>query len=497
MEYLCKVKIPQSSSGDINIIHTYTILLLGAKTNQSMRTKFHISQLSTPILLFILLLIESCKIPPHIIQPDTNTDFQAIQTSDSAKASLEPTTIEENNISDMVGASKGIYLIEGLETIPVPPSFDKSSHNSTAALDFYSSNLGVSYLSQLKNPNIISLLPDIVNTDSIIARCNNKNFIPSIPSISPSLSNNLYQSHGYELTTRIIPSTTSQISEQWKDLYLNLFTIKHLGSSYSIRFYTDGQFESLLKQIGLSQKDIAQIKQLPKLDFTPISLLDLSNSENLFYVNEGEAGILDNPTEEHICLTDELWTCIGVAVITTQKTLFAHLSEMSGYEDVSLSSLFTDNIAIEERAQAKVVLVASCYTERFAKIYRTLINLGFKNFAIDIQPVIDCEKFGKQWGHLHCQASTLDHHLLTIGQPSLLKKRNKEELKFIETYLQENCFIRLARPMIINAKTGEVYRLDIPLVKNDSESKDITILKNAKNLEAKFEENRFDAPYIE
>lgn len=489
MGYLCKVKIPRSKFGDT---HTYTFLLLGAKTNQYMRTKFHISRLLTPILLFILLLIESCKISPHIIQPNTNTDPQEVQTSNSAKASVEPTTIEEDNISDMVEAFKGIYLIEGLETIPVPPRFDKSSDNITAALDFYSSNLGVSYLSQLKNPNIISLLPDIVNTDSIIARCNNKNFLPSTPSISSSLSNNLYQSRDHKLTTRIIPSTTSHISEQWKDLCLNLFTIKESKDSYSIRLYTDGQFESLLKAIGLSQKEITQIKQLPKLDFTPISLLDLNNSENLFYVNEGEAGILDNPTAKHIFLTDDLWTCIGVAVITPQKTLFAHLSEMSGYEDVSLSSLFTDNIAIEERAQAKVVLVASCYTEGFTKVYRTLTNLGFKNFAIDIQPVINCEKFGLQWGHLHCQASALDHNLLAIGQPSLLKKRNKEELKLIETYLQANHFIKLVRPMIINAKTGEVYRLDIPL-----ELEAIDTLIKTKNLGSKFKENRFDAPSIE
>ncbi|ACE06342.1 hypothetical protein Aasi_0987 [Candidatus Amoebophilus asiaticus 5a2] len=466
-----------------------------------MRTKFYISRLSTPILLFILLLIESCKIPPHIIQPNTNTDPQVVQTSDSAKASVESTTIEENNISDMVGSSEGIYLIEGPETIPVPPGFDKSSHNSTAALDFYSSNLGVTYLSQLKNPNIISLLPDIVNTDFVIARCNNKNFIPSTPSVSSSLSNNLYQSRDHKLTTRIIPSITSHTSEQWKDLYLNLFTIKKSEDTYSIRLYTDGQFESLLKAIGLSPKEITQIKQLPKLDFTPISLLDLNNSENLFCVNEGEAGILDNPTAKHIFLTNELWTCIGVAVITPQKTLFAHLSEMSGYVDVSLSSLFTDNITIEERAQAKVVLVASCYTEGFAKLYRTLTTLGFKNFAIDIQPVIDCKKFGERWGHLHCQASALDHHLLAIGQPSLLKKRNKEELKLIETYLQENHFIKLVRSMIINAKTGEVYRLDIPLVKNDIkndiELEAIYTLIKTKNLGSKFKENRFDAPSIE
>ncbi|MHB9147211.1 MAG: hypothetical protein ACYC2U_02020 [Candidatus Amoebophilus sp.] len=121
--------------------------------------------------------------------------------------------------------------------------------------------------------------------------------------------------------------------------------------------------------------------------------------------------------------------------------------------------------------------------------------MGFTNLAIDIQPAIFSDNPKELYGCWHYQASALDHNLLQINQKSLLEKRNKNELKFIKTYLQKNYIIRSTRPMVINAKTGELYRLNVPLVRDkDTESVAIENLVCTKNLYSKFQTERFNAP---
>jgi hypothetical protein len=443
-----------------------------------MQIKSHKPQLLITILLFTLLLTVSCDVPNHIIQPNINS--QTSQLSNDTDPLSEADRIElENYIPLTINKTYADSFTTSCSEISEAGRIALENCISSLSIsEIYEGSFSASCSEILEGLKVLDLSEKTKETKSLK---------------SPFVRSNIESTFTFPTKS----TATSHKNKQWKEgLSLNEFEIPVWTEGIEpIRFYTDGQFESLLKKIGLRQEDINKIKELPQLEFTPVDLPTLNNYKTLFYVKEGEAGILDNPTSEHTFLTEYIRHCIGVAIIAPSKSLFAHISKHEGNDNLSLRSFFSNTIPVEEHVKAKVILMSSCYSEEFVEVYKTLTNLGFTNLAINIQPAIWSDNTKELSGCWHYQASALDHNLLQIGQKSLLEKRNKDELQFIKTYLQENYLIRLIRPMAINAKTGELYRLNVPLVRDDdTESAAIENLVCTKNLYSKFQAERFNAP---
>ncbi|MHB9147210.1 MAG: hypothetical protein ACYC2U_02015 [Candidatus Amoebophilus sp.] len=165
-----------------------------------MKIKFHKHQLLTAILLFTLLLTVSCDVPNRIIQPNINS--QTSQLSNDTDSLSEAGRIElEHYISSL-----SISEIYG-------DLFSASCSEILEGLKGFTLSENTKELKSLKSPFVHS------NIESAL----------TFPAKSIAASHK---------------------NKQWKEgLYLNEFEIPVWDEGMeSIRFYTDGQFESLLKK---------------------------------------------------------------------------------------------------------------------------------------------------------------------------------------------------------------------------------------------------------
>jgi hypothetical protein len=310
--------------------------------------------------------------------------------------------------------------------------------------------------------------------------------------------------------------------QQISPLCQYFYKLSVLGDEHNLNFYTDDTFNTCLKDFGLHQEQIEYINQASSVVYTPLHLHEFDSShlseqaishnfEKWCHIDEDEGMIIQNPTNQHIFLTDGLISCVAITVITPYKTLFAHLSgwdpdaPKSSYE--SLTALFTDNFPEKDLSHAKVIVSSCFYSENFVRVYNLLFNVGFRNFLFDIQPGISHEGDDHTGCAYSYKLTALNSQLQQLGQKSVFEINNRSELQSLIKYIRDNHLIKLVKSLIVNAKTGELYSIVIPETdkpdspdviahSNDGESDIINKLIQTKDLCTRCKEQRFKTPVI-
>ena len=220
---------------------------------------------------------------------------------------------------------------------------------------------------------------------------------------------------------------------------------------YEAVLCTDATFMYLLQRLlKLTSKESIEIQNLPKIDYKPLSLSHtnepLFDLSNWLVVNEAEGYKLSNETNDlFIISTYDLFDCVGLTIWSSQATVFAHVSQEDLGRDTGMD-LLIDNIPLNEREQAKVVLVSGSYSENFCDVYNFLRNQGFRNIAADVTPCIISNNHDKRY----VKASSLN---------TFLPAYEHTDPAVLENDVQKYFPVPGARVLIVNNKTQEVYSM--------------------------------------
>ncbi|WP_010297376.1 hypothetical protein [Candidatus Odyssella thessalonicensis] len=207
------------------------------------------------------------------------------------------------------------------------------------------------------------------------------------------------------------------------------------------------EFEQELINLGLTEQQLNEIKNLPKPVPTPIPSLDVIK---FISIEEGDGIVVENPQADTVLGTCWVEQCIGLAILTPTKTLFAHLNnDCNGVKHYthSLPKLL-GKLNSKEYSHSKAILISSYYSYTFVDVYNTLKQLGVKEIYLDIDDLIHDPTIIKS---AYLQAK--------LGNK---KFKNKEDLS---DFLSITHSITTGRNFVINAKTGGLYYFNNPTLR--------------------------------
>ncbi|MBW8308924.1 MAG: hypothetical protein K0M45_04720 [Candidatus Paracaedibacteraceae bacterium] len=220
-------------------------------------------------------------------------------------------------------------------------------------------------------------------------------------------------------------------------------------SFYEGTLSSDESFTDRFRLIGLSKEEIIEIQQFPSPEYTLLPLLEKGdppiNLENWITIYENEAVMLDNPTDQHILMTNGLINCVGVAILSAHISFFAHVTIEDQIDDTLIGKF-----SQEELEEAKVILVSGCFSRNFSRTYKALKKAGCRKFFLDIEPIIRTDSRFTYTSLLYVKASTLR---------VALERYSKRAPSQLEHDLQKHFPVPAERSLIINAKTGELYSI--------------------------------------
>lgn len=250
--------------------------------------------------------------------------------------------------------------------------------------------------------------------------------------------------------------STEELPEWLEGKKLKILYLGEEGSREDfgkIAVCSDKSFDAYLKDTGLTEEEIADVKSLPPLSYTNLLLKDNDepsfDSSNWILTYEGEAIALDNPQEKQVIGTWDLIYCVGVAILAPQQTLFAHMS----FKDVILNNKiasFLQLIPETDRLNSRTFLVSGFYSMIFSTIYKSLRAAGFTNIFADIEPLV---LIGDPKGE---NKAFVKGSALGVDLPSL-KRKDAKQLKRVIKFIQLSHTVIQARNLIVNANTGELY----------------------------------------
>ncbi|WP_032112254.1 hypothetical protein [Candidatus Paracaedibacter symbiosus] len=259
---------------------------------------------------------------------------------------------------------------------------------------------------------------------------------------------------GYVFAMNSPSLSFDSLSTEWYEGLKIRCVTTHEDDPYPAVLCTDASFTQHLQDLDLSKEESIDVQNLPKINYTPLPLS--YNNEPLFNLSKwlvfdaSEGGVFSNQIDDHILSTYYLNYCVGVAIWSSQATVFAHLAVKDTDNDDTMLSLI-QNIPPHERGIAKVALVSGCYSKNFSKAYKFLRNSGFKNIAADVMPYIyryDLPEGQEVYDYV--KASSLN---------TFLPAYKHVDPMVLENDAQQYFPIPGSRVLIVNAKTGELYSL--------------------------------------